>query len=286
MGIIWIIIGALLDFFGIIGFIMIAVGDAPPTSFVTSLVLSLLGIALIVLGVRLRMKRKIKRAAEAQTRASQLEEQKSLYNPPDPFKADTVSPVDGYGLLMINWKKWAMSMNSAVTILIDDEPVNMVFFSSDTTTMVPLLSGSHKVSTQLAFRKAETTITVVSGHCVRMELDYSRSAGNVRFVVHEGAEPADENSIRQAIWRLSVKRALLQAAYSYEKQGFPVLELTDTKAVILANKFERWLRMGIFPILIFAILPWLILRIMTRALSKRTILELQADGTIASRTGR
>lgn len=286
MSIIWIIIGALLDFFGIIGFIMIAVGDAPPASFVTSLVLSLLGITLIVLGVRLRRKRKMNRAAEAQTRASQIVEQKYLYNPPDSLKADAASPVDGYGLLMINWKKRAMSMDTAVTILVDDEPVNMVFFSSDATTMVPLLSGSHKVSTQLAFRKAETTVTFISGKCVKMELDYSRSAGNVRFIVHEGSEPTDENSIRQATWRLRGKRALVQAAYSYEKQGYPVLDLTDTKAVILANKFERWLRMGIFPILLFAILPWLILCIMTRALSKRTILELQADGTIASRTGR
>lgn len=286
MGIIWIIIGALLEFFGIIGFIMIAVGDAPSSSFVTSLVLSLLGIALIVLGVLLRRKRKINRAAQAQMRAAQTVEQKSLYNPPDPHEADAVSPIDGYGLLMISWKKRAMSMDSAVTILIDEEPVNMVFFSSDATTNVPLLSGSHKVSTQLAFRKAATTVTAISGQCVKMELDYSRSAGNVRFIVHEGSEPADESSIRHAIRYLRSKRALLQAAYSYEKQGYPVLELTDTKAVILANKFERWLRMGVLPILLFAILPWLILRIMTRALSKRTILELQADGTISSRLGR
>ncbi|MGI6005435.1 MAG: hypothetical protein ACOX88_08510 [Christensenellales bacterium] len=286
MGIVWIIVGALMEFFGLIGLIIVASGDAPPGSFATYLVLSLLGIGLIVLGVYLRRRRKIKRAIKAQTQAPQAVEQKIFQSPPYPVQAGPVSLAGHHGLLIIRWRKRWMAGDMAIPILMDDDPVELVFFSRDATVTVPVLNGTHQLSARFGFRKAETAVTVIGGRCTAVELDYSRSTGKVRFIVHGGSEPADENSIEQAIRRFEGKRALLQAALSYINQDYPVLDLTDTRAAILANKFERWLRVGIFPVFLLGILPWFIIFIMVRAMVKRTILELQPDGSITSRLAR
>lgn len=272
MGTIWIALGALLEFFGIIGFIMLAAGDVPPSYFVTYLVLSLLGIGLIVLGVHVRKRRKRKQAANAQTQAQQAAAENPSGNLNNSLRAAVGAPAGNCGLLTIDWKKpkgLIMNKRAAFTIFVDDELVDIVFFTGDAVTTVPLPGGTHKVSAPFALRKSEITVTVTNGLRTRLDLSYSRTAGNVKFTVHEQSEPVDENCVKQAIERFEGKKALVQAAYFYEKQGYTIRSLNDNSAEIVMSKAAKILYGAD--------------RAIVEAMSKKMILELQSDGSIAKR---
>lgn len=172
------------------------------------------------------------------------------------------------GVLIINWKKKAMLGEAVVTIFVDNEPVNMVFFAHDSKTVLPLSKGLHQIRAALGFRNAEIRIDICAGQYTELDLDYSRSAGSVKFNNLRISGSADYYSMSQIIHEASGKRNLMQAVISYTNQGYQVLSLTNTQAVILMNKITRGM-LGIVPAAI-------------NAATQKTIIELHPDGTISS----
>ena len=279
ISILLIILGSIFSFFGVIGFITVAIGTAPLKFFITYLILFAIGAGLIHWGNVIRKNKKLfKQQMLDETSVNHVISNTvsaPAANVTDNF--DDPKSIDGMGILMINWKRKAMAFDAFTILSVDNERVNILSFLSDSKMVIPLKKGLHNVSAVLMqARKAKTEIEIAAGQCLIFELEYSRASGGIKFLQTNTAESFDFNTLPQTVRNFSLRKKFIRTISDHLDQGGSAIkELTDTRAVLF--KFSKTANM------MLNLFSWGIIPALIRAAANKIVIEMQPDGSITTR---
>jgi hypothetical protein len=172
------------------------------------------------------------------------------------------------GILVLTWKKKKALGDALISLFIDSELINIIHFNQDSQTILPLAQGPHLLLARIGFHKVETKVDIKAAQYTEIDLEYSRTAGNVKYSNIRDSGPVERNTMMQIVSQSTGRRRFMKEISAYTYQGFQVLSLTDTQAVIFLNRITRGMP-GLAPAVI-------------NAATDRVVIDLNADGTVSS----
>ena len=268
-----IVIGSIFVFFGVIGIIVVATGQAVAGALIAYLAFLALGIFFILLGNRQQKEKHMKGDI------SQGQDEKVVVPPPVDEAVPDDSAEANYGLVLINWEAKTMMVDYGIRIYVDDKLSGIVNFASGAKLMIPLIAGSHKISADLgAIRKTEIRAEVKAGQSAIISLQYSRAMGSLKFTepVYQSMGPID---IGKAVRESEHRKQFVRTVMSH-LNGRTLVSISDRTAILRKNPsgivwFFLW---------ILGILPAVICLLVRSFNATLLILELHDDGSVTSFT--
>jgi hypothetical protein len=134
------------------------------------------------------------------------------------------------GVLILTWKKKKALGDALISLFIDSELINKIHFNQDSQTILPLAQGPHLLLARIGFHKVETKVDIKAVQFTDIDLEYSRTAGNVKYANIRDSGPVDRNTMMQIVNQSIGRRNFMKEISAYTDQGFQVLSLTDAQA--------------------------------------------------------
>lgn len=293
-----IIVGAILDLFALIGFLAVIGGtvEDPLGVSIVYFVSLILGIGLIFWGIHRRKNKKKK--IENQQLSFDNNAQYYQYNLPN---QNLQNPNESYGvtssyntgvnnqnvdvisLLMFEWKKKWMMYESPITIFVDDMLAGICFFKKDSTFIVPVTQGNHKICIKCSFRSTDLWISTQGNQMYIINIEYSRATGKLNLNNSNMTSNISKDHIINNLNIFNRKMLLLNEVLKFARQRYTVKSFAyaDSHAIVKLSRYNNNIYFVL--LIILGILPGLIYTFIAMATSKVMIFELTPEMAVICR---